>query len=103
MKRTQIGGWALSVLLASSVATAQTPNNEEQLCRADEPRLDKYGYLRSLYLDLLGTVPTPEDYAQLDDVDDLHDIHHLDDHDHRRHCGVARCLRPGLRDGDRTR
>ncbi len=75
MKRTRVGGWALSLLLVSALApagaSAQTPNNEEDLCRADEPRLDKYGYLRSLYLDLLGTVPSPQDYAQLDGVDDV--------------------------------
>lgn len=68
MRRTWFLG--LAALVTASTAQAQLPN-EAQLCRADEPRLDKYGYLRSLYLDLLGTVPTPEDYAALDDVDDV--------------------------------
>lgn len=59
-----------AALCWSSLASAQLPN-EELLCRANDPRMDKYGYLRSLMLDLMGTVPTPEDYARLDDVDDV--------------------------------
>lgn len=57
-------------LLAPS-AWAQGLPNQDRVCRADEPRMDKEGYLRSLMLDLLGTVPTPEDYARLEGEDDV--------------------------------
>lgn len=70
MKHTWAWSLATIVLLQGTIASAQLPN-EDELCRADDPRMDKYGYLRSLYLDLLGTVPGPEDYARLDDVDDV--------------------------------
>jgi hypothetical protein len=61
---------AVSLLVGPGLARAQLPN-EGALCRANEPRMDKYGYLRSLMLDLTGTVPTPEDYARLDAEDDV--------------------------------
>jgi len=65
------GIWLLAAaLLGPSLASAQLPN-EGLICRADQPRMDKYGYYRSLMLDLMGTVPSPEQYAQLDDVDDV--------------------------------
>lgn len=70
MKRSFAISSLVSAFLWSSLAAAQLPN-EEQLCRANDPRMDKYGYLRSLMLDLTGTVPTPEDYARLDDLDDV--------------------------------
>jgi NAD-dependent dihydropyrimidine dehydrogenase PreA subunit len=57
-------------LVSSNLASAQLPN-EELVCRADTPQMDKYGYLRSLMLDLKGTAPTLEDYARLDSVDDV--------------------------------
>ena len=59
-------------LLGSSAASAQLPN-EGALCRADDPRMDKHGYLRSLMLDLTGTVPTPADYARLEGEEDVPD------------------------------
>lgn len=59
-----------ATMFCPGLASAQLPN-EGLLCRADQPRMDKYGYLRSLMLDLMGTVPTPEQYAQLDEVDDV--------------------------------
>ncbi len=72
MKRSLIlGVGALSVsMLSGTVALAQLPN-EELICRPDEPQMDKYGYLRSLSLDLRGTVPTAEEYAQLDAEEDV--------------------------------
>ena len=70
MKRTST--LAVLLLLAGGSANAQV-NNEELICRADDPRMDKYGYLRSLSLDLLGRAPTVEEYAALDAVDDVTD------------------------------
>ena len=65
-----LGATALVLTVTGGVASGQLAN-EELLCRADDPTMDKYGYLRSLFLDLAGTVPTPADYARLDDVEDV--------------------------------
>ncbi len=62
-------GAVFAPLLATS-AYAQVAN-EELVCREDQPKQDKYGYLRSLKLDLTGKLPTMEEYAQLDGVDDV--------------------------------
>lgn len=62
----------LSVLLLAASAHGQLQNSE-MVCRADEPRLEPHGYLRSLFLDLAGTVPAAEDYARLEGRDDVPD------------------------------
>ncbi len=70
MNRRFIFSLLAASLISPSLASAQLPN-EALVCRADTPRMDKYGYLRSLMLDLKGTVPTPSEYARLDDIDDV--------------------------------
>lgn len=70
MNRSVLYTLVAASLLGASVAHAQLPN-EAELCRADDPRMDKYGYLRSVMLDLTGTVPTPADYARLDGEADV--------------------------------
>jgi hypothetical protein len=71
MNRRTLSAALLPPLLAlASPAWAQLPNDELQ-CRPDEPRLDKYGYLRALSLDLLGRPPTVAEYAALDAHDDV--------------------------------
>ncbi len=71
MKRSlQTALFATSMLFASAAAAQSLPN-QDLVCRTSEPTQDKYTYLRSLTLDLLGTVPTMEDYARLDGLDDV--------------------------------
>ena len=72
---TLVGMAALCGALAGmpSVARADIPNNEDLVCRPDQPELDKYGYLRALSLDLRGNIPTLEDLATLDNQADVPD------------------------------
>jgi hypothetical protein len=60
----------LAVFLAASVSAA-SPMNASLTCEPDEPRLDKYAYLRALSLDLRGTPPTAAEYAALDGEADV--------------------------------
>ena len=71
MKRLATKSLLVALAFAASPAEAQDVQNEDLLCRTDEPRLDKYGYLRSLSLDLLGRIPTLDEYGALDSVDDV--------------------------------
>jgi len=52
----------LATLVGSSEASVP---NEALMCRPDEPRMDKFAYLRALSLDIRGDVPTYEEYAEL--------------------------------------
>ena len=70
MKRAATTLWAAVFLLGGNAA-AQDVQNDELLCRADQPRLDKYSYLRALSLDLRGRLPTMQEYAELDSVGDV--------------------------------
>lgn len=54
----------------SSLAAAELPN-EALMCRPDEPRLDKFAYLRALSLDLRGDVPTVAEYESLANHEDV--------------------------------
>ena len=58
--------------LVTGVASAQLPN-EDLMCRPDEPRMDKFAYLRAISLDLRGDVPTVEEYRSLDAGTDVSD------------------------------
>jgi len=46
-------------------ATAQLPN-DAQVCPDDDPKMDKYEYLRALSLDLRGVIPTVDELLALD-------------------------------------
>lgn len=71
MNRAAMPFLSAAFVLIASNAWAQGVQNEDLVCREDEPRLDKYTYLRSLSLDLMGRLPTMAEYAALDGVDDV--------------------------------
>jgi len=64
MKRVANGFLLVSLLSLTGVAEADLPN-EGLMCRPDEPRLDKFAYLRALSLDLRGDVPSMAEYDDL--------------------------------------
>jgi hypothetical protein len=64
MKLYVAGFLFASLVLPSGVVRAELPN-EHLMCRPDEPRMDKFAYLRAVSLDLRGDVPTMEEYADL--------------------------------------
>jgi hypothetical protein len=64
MKRFFAGFLVATLGFASGVVHAELPN-EDLMCRPDEPRMDKFAYLRALSLDVRGDVPTSEEYADL--------------------------------------
>ncbi|MFM2153046.1 MAG: hypothetical protein RL199_1481 [Pseudomonadota bacterium] len=61
------------VATALGAVAAATPMNPSLTCEPDEPRLDKYAFLRALSLDLRGTPPTPAEYAALEAESDVTD------------------------------
>ena len=64
MKRLVAGFLFASLGFTSGAVHAELPN-EHLMCRPDEPRMDKFAYLRALSLDIRGDVPTSEEYADL--------------------------------------
>lgn len=52
-------------------STQSSTSTLEAICPPDEPRLDKYRYLRALSLDLRGDVPSVDEYALLDTQTDV--------------------------------
>ncbi len=70
MQRSILFGTLLASTFVAGPLWAQL-TNEELICRPDEPRLDKYGYLRALSLDLRGTLPSAAEYAALDSEPDV--------------------------------
>ena len=70
----------LCLLLATGVAYADDPVTDgglenpallEKVCEPAPESMDKYRFLRALKLDLMGTVPTPEEFAALDNEPDV--------------------------------
>lgn len=64
---------AFALAGAMPAARADIPNNEDLVCRPDQPELDKYGYLRALSLDLRGNIPTVDEMSMLDGQRDVPD------------------------------
>lgn len=62
---------ALAPLAHAGDPGKSEPNNADKVCRADQPRLDKFAYLRALSLDLRGVIPTPEEIDALAAQDDV--------------------------------
>jgi hypothetical protein len=60
------GTWVLAVATCLAPASVGWAQDGESSCRADEPELDAHAHLRSLMLDLTGTIPSMDDYARLE-------------------------------------
>jgi len=59
------------VLLGQPVISAAIPDDAGKSCEPVEPVQDKYQYLRSLSLAVMGSVPAMEKYTALHDLDDV--------------------------------
>ena len=67
MARLQFLGVCITLgLLAMVPSAVSQPANMDDWCPAPSPEVDEYRYLRSLSLDLRGTVPTVEEYEILE-------------------------------------
>jgi hypothetical protein len=64
-------GMVAAVGLVCPAPAQATVLNEELVCPADNPELDKYSYMRAVYLDLKGTLPDFEMYQSLAETDDV--------------------------------
>ncbi|MBR56435.1 MAG: hypothetical protein CMH54_00085 [Myxococcales bacterium] len=61
---------ALMTVVVVQPAFGELPNSE-QVCQEPLPDMDKYRFLRSLTLDVTGTIPAVDDYLALDSEDDV--------------------------------
>ncbi len=70
MKGFRFSVLALLTLVVVQPAMAELPNSD-LVCQEPQTNIDKYRFLRSLTLDVIGTVPTVDDYLALDSEEDV--------------------------------
>ena len=61
---------AAGIVAATLLTPAEAECSDPALCRPQQTRLTDHGFLRSLSLDIRGTVPTPAEYERMASASD---------------------------------